>query len=344
MPSRDQWKPSMSSKHVLILFACWLLPGLGCEGPPAAPSAAHAPTNSPSSTSATWAPERIESARLPNAIRLHERVISGGQPAGEAAFEELAALGVKTVISVDGAKPEVELARRHGLRYVHMPHGYGGVPEDRGRELAKAVRDLPGPIYIHCHHGKHRSPAAATVACVGAGLLGEDQALAVLRTAGTGANYRGLFDSAESARRLDAALLDALEVEYPETVDLPPMAESMVAIEHLHDHLRLIEAAGWKTLADHPDLDPPHEALLLREQFTELLRTEETTKQPERFQELLRESEAAAGELETALGGAAGASDVSGESATVAFARVAQNCKACHQEFRDVPLSEKQHK
>src|SRR6185436_14778526 len=132
-----------------------------------------------------WRPEKLEAPGLPNAYRLHERVISGGEPAGEEAFATLQKLGVKTIISVDGAQPQLELAKRFGLRYVHLPHGYDGVPEGRAKELAKAVRDLPGPIYIHCHHGKHRSPAAATVACVAAGLLVPEQSLTVLTTAGT---------------------------------------------------------------------------------------------------------------------------------------------------------------
>ncbi len=86
------------------------------------------------------------------------------------------AMGIKTVISVDGAKPNVELANRFGLRYVHNATWLRWISETRGLELAKAVRDLPGPIYIHCHHGKHRSPAAAAVACLGAGLIQADQA------------------------------------------------------------------------------------------------------------------------------------------------------------------------
>ena len=73
---------------------------------------------------------------------------------------------MQTVISVDGAKPDLEAARKHGLRYVHLPHGYDGVPAPRGDELAIALRTLEGPIYVHCHHGKHRSPAAAGVAWV----------------------------------------------------------------------------------------------------------------------------------------------------------------------------------
>jgi protein tyrosine phosphatase (PTP) superfamily phosphohydrolase (DUF442 family) len=280
---------------------------------------------------------------LPNAFRVHPKVISGGLPEGEVAFKELQTLGVKTIISVDGARPDVELARRHGMRYVHLPHGYDGITGDRAKELAKAVRDLEGPIYIHCHHGKHRSPAATAVACVSAGLLQPTAALAVLTSAGTSPNYRGLYDSVETARRIDDALLDALAVEYRETADVAPLAEAMVSLEHTHDHLKVIAAAGWVPPAAHPDLEPAHEALLLREHFTEMLRTEEVRRQPNRFQELLKESEAASTDLEMSLD----AWKAEGRQAPIprriadAFERVSQHCVACHKQFRDVPLREK---
>jgi len=74
---------------------------------------------------------KLPAKHLPNAYRLHEKVISGGQPEGAEAFAELRALGVKTIVSVDGAKPDVELARTYGLRYVHLPIGYNGVPAER---------------------------------------------------------------------------------------------------------------------------------------------------------------------------------------------------------------------
>ena len=57
-------------------------------------------------------PERLAVKHLPNAIRLHERVISGGLPEGEQAFAELHTLGIKTVISVDGAKPDAAVPGR----------------------------------------------------------------------------------------------------------------------------------------------------------------------------------------------------------------------------------------
>ncbi len=288
-------------------------------------------------------PQKLATSRLPNAIRLHARVISGGQPDGEAAFRELKELGVKTVVSVDGARPDVELARKYGLRYVHLPHGYDGIPQERAQELAKAVRDLEGPIYIHCHHGKHRSPAAATVACVSAGLIEPSAALSVLKTAGTSENYRGLYRSAESARKLDDALLDALQAEFPETAKLPPLAAAMVALEQTHDHLQQISAAGWERPQAHPDLDPPHVALMLREHFTEMLRTDAVKTEPGKFQELMRDSETAAKELEEAL--MARSAGKLGSPAPQAlgksFNRVTKNCTTCHQQFRDVPLGEK---
>ena len=276
--------------------------------------------------------EKIEARHLPNPVRVHEQVISGGLPEGEAAFAELKELGIKTVISVDGAKPDVATAKKYGLRYVHLPHGYDGIPEQRAKELAKAVRDLPRPIYIHCHHGKHRSPAATAVACVGAGLLAHDEAAVVLKVAGTSDAYRGLFRSAGDAKRLDKGLLDALQADFPEVAKLPAMAQAMVEIEHIHDRLKAIEKAGWKTPADQPALVPDHEALLLREQFTELLRTKELAAKPERFRELTQEAESAGLALEEALKGQHNA-----EAASKLFKAVTDNCKACHQAFRDNP-------
>src|SRR4051794_39790224 len=102
---------------------------LGCEPPP--PGDAD--------------PTPVAAAGLHNAFRISGRVYSGSSPDGEGGFAALAALGIKTVLSVDGARPDVEAARRHGLRYVHLPFGYDGIPRDRVVALAKAAATLPGP-------------------------------------------------------------------------------------------------------------------------------------------------------------------------------------------------------
>src|SRR5262245_39148534 len=232
----------MSGSQHLWALSFALVAAAGCQQRAQAPQvpaartstaqAATKPVQPPAPEQSAQQPQQLTAAHLPNPWRIHPQVISGGLPEGDAAFAELAALGVKTVISVDGAKPDVALAKKHGLRYVHLPHGYNGISTERVMELAKAVRDLPGPVYIHCHHGKHRSPAAAAVACVGAGLLESSAAEPFLKAAGTSENYPGLYSSAREARRFEKRLLDELASEFPETAKIPPFAEAMVALEH----------------------------------------------------------------------------------------------------------------
>ena len=288
-------------------------------------------------------PAKLTTEYLANPVQIHEQVISGGLPKGASAFRELVDLGVKTIISVDGAKPDVATAHSFGIRYVHLPHGYNGIPRQRVLELAKAVRDLDGPIYIHCHHGKHRSPAAGSVACVSAGLIPESQAVRILQLAGTDPNYRGLYSSARNAFSLEAALLDELQVDFQETVQVPPLAEAMVQLGQAYDRLEIIAEAGWKISKDHPDLEPAHEALLIREHFTELLRTEDVRKKPAGFQKMLRDSELAAMALEVSLRQSLTTGhgfDIPREIPAAA-SRIAANCRSCHVRFRDVALKPK---
>ena len=101
---------------------------------------------------------------------------SGSVPEGDAGFDALVGLGVKTVISVDGALPDLARAKARGLRYVHLPIGYDGFDDARKAELVRAVRDLPRPIYLHCHHGKHRSAGAAATIAVSLGWMTNAQA------------------------------------------------------------------------------------------------------------------------------------------------------------------------
>jgi hypothetical protein len=249
-------------------------------------------------------------------------------------------LGIKTIISVDGAKPSVELAKKFGMRYVHLPHGYNGIRQERIEELAKAVRDLDGPIFIHCHHGKHRSPSAAAAACVAAGLIEPSEALPILKLAGTNKNYLGLFESVRTAKRLSSEFLDQLRPDFLETTKLPPMAEAMVELEKTHDHLKQFAGQGWHSLPNHPDLSAVHEALLLREHFTEMLRMEYATQQPAGFAALLKESESDALLLEKALSqwNPTASSNLVPDNVAAPFHRINTNCTVCHSQYRDVPI------
>ncbi len=284
-------------------------------------------------------PRRLNSSHLPNPVQVHATVISGGLPEGDAAFGELADRGIKTIISVDGMKPDVETAKKFGLRYVHLPHGYDGVPESRINELAKAIRTLDEPIYIHCHHGKHRSPAAASIACVAAGLVKPENAIEILELAGTNQNYVGLYQAASLTRPIPADQLEAFSVDFVEVAEVPPMAQAMVVLGHTHEHLKLIAESNWRAPEKHPDLDPAHVALLLREHFTELLRTEHVKTEPADFKRLLEESERASRKLETLLSEwhSSTADQPFPPELSIHAKRIADNCIACHERFRDVP-------
>ena len=299
---------------------------------PAADPAPDAQTNRPAP-----AFPALPTDALHNAYQVTDKVLSGAAPEGEASFKALRDLGVKTVISVDGAKPDVETARRYGLRYVHLPIGYDDVTPQEGRAIAKAIDEVEGPIYLHCHHGKHRSAAALATACVMNGRLRPEQAESVLRTFGTGENYKGLWASALGAKPLDPAELAAVKIDYREAAPIPPLAEAMVEIDQTLDRLKLAEKAGWRPPAVHPDVDPPHEALQLTEKLRELGRTDEVRAQPEAYRKLLTDGEVGAKALHESLvaWSAAGRQGAAPAQAAASMKAIGSSCTGCHKAFRD---------
>ncbi len=294
---------------------------------------------SPPTEPAQPAPAKLEKLavqHLPNAIRIHPRVISGGLPEGDAAFAELRDLGVRTVISVDGMAPDVATAKKYGLRYVHLPHGYDGIPPERLAELTAAVETLPAPVYIHCHHGKHRSPAASAAACVGAGLIAPEDSLAVLKLAGTSQHYTGLFHDVAAARRMPT--MKKTSLEFPETSPVPQLVSRMVQLDEWQAALtKALKSPPTKAANKNDRGNPAEVALLLREQFTELLRDEDNKQRPTKYLQLLQESESAAQQLESYL--AREDADVSivahREEASKLLLEVSNRCAACHQAYRD---------
>jgi hypothetical protein len=203
---------------------------------------------------------------------------------------------------VDGARPDAVTAHKYGLRYVHLPFGYDGISRQRVLELAKAVRDLPGPFYIHCHHGKHRGPTAAAAIHL---CLDEkcsvEQAVAEMRRAGTDPHYTGLYAVPETLIRPSLTELDRVEAHFPEAAEVPGLAQVMAEIDARWDNLKRIQAAGWKIPSDHADLDPPHEALQLVEQYQEARRLEQVKKRSEEFKRWLADAEEKASKLERVL-------------------------------------------
>ena len=75
----------------------------------------------------------------------------------------------------------------------------------------------------------------------------------------------------------------------------------MVQVDERWDHLKAVQKAGFKAPPDQPDIDPPHEALQLVEQFRELVRLPEIKERGEGFVAAADAAERDARSLEDAL-------------------------------------------
>ena len=275
---------------------------------------------------------KLDTKHLSNAIQVQPEIISGALPDQEASFAELQALGVKTILSVDGMRPDVPMAKKFGMRYVHLPNGYDGIPPDRVLELAKAIRDLPKPIYVHCHHGKHRSPAAVAAACRTLGLITPEQALNTLKLAGTNPGFRGLFQSVRLSHPTADSILNSMKVDFREISPVPPMAEMMVSIDLAMSELIAAKKENW------PKWDKSAtDALMLKEHMVELGRLEDSQARGKAFQQLLSESVLLSGSLENELRRAYDGQVTadSGTKSSSLLARVEDNCVRCHEQFRN---------
>ncbi|MEM9353858.1 MAG: hypothetical protein AAGA92_12655 [Planctomycetota bacterium] len=266
----------------------------------------------------------VDATHLLHVRRWNSRVLTGGTPAGPMAFDELAALGVRTVVSVDGAVPDVAGARAVGIRYVHLPLGYGAVPSERAGAFAKAVRDLPAPVYFHCHHGRHRAPVAAAIGCVGAGVLEPAEVEGCLQAAGTNPGYRGLYRSAILARRLSDETIDDHKAPLPESAEVRPLAAAMAEIDVYHGRLVAAQEAGWPVGGSDSLAE---DALMLRELATELLRSLPKEQRPAGFSPLLRTLEQEAEHVRAGL--------VVGDSPEAALRNLSAACVSCHDRHRD---------
>lgn len=288
-----------------------------------------APASNVASKRATPA-SGLPSTNLHNLFKVSPQVFSGGSPGGEPAFAELARLGVKTIISVDGSAPNADLARRHGLRYVHLPFGYDGVGSNRVVELTAAARSFPGPFYVHCHHGLHRGPAAVAVVCQTTDLWTPAQGLAWLQQAGTSRDYPGLYRSVAQLHPPDPR--DVADIRsLPEIARTSSLTEAMVALDADLDHLKAFQKAGWDRIPEQPDLTPPHTATLLWEHLRELARIDDTAGRPSSYRRLLAASEGAALLLRQRLEDPA----IAGLERDGALKALSQSCTACHREYRN---------
>ena len=265
-----------------------------------------------------------------NVVTYAPGLYSGSLPEGDAGFETLQGLGIRTIISVDGALPDVAMAKAHGMRYVHLPIGYNGMGEQRTLEIAKAIKDLPGPVFVHCHHGKHRSAGATGAAAVTLGLMTNDQAIARMKVSGTAPNYTGLYECAQVANSANATKLDALPKYFPERSKPSTFVKTMVEVDELNDQLKAIEKAGWTTPKDHADLVPVAVAGTLADHFRFAAESPSSMDKAGEFADWLRADSELITKIEDGLSNGMPAADLSAH-----MKKLQQSCKDCHGKYRD---------
>ena len=282
-------------------------------------------------------PGKMPTKFLPNVIQIHKDVYSGGLPLGESAFDELRSLGIQTIMSVDGVTPDVVSAETHQMRYVHLPHGYDGVPPKRVLEIAKTIRDLPKPIYIHCHHGLHRSPAAASAGCVAAGLIRSEDSLAILQLAGTGKNYVGLYASVQEVEFEPNRNWNEIRFDFPSISPVPPIASAMVSIDQTFQRFESSLASSDNDSASGLS-NSNHDLLMLRELYSELLRDHKAIGDPLFYDKVNNGLKIIDSMIpvDSSIISQATETNALDQSASM-FKLLKQNCIACHQVFRDVP-------
>ncbi len=328
--------------NAIAAVAPMLLLGLVAMSPPSESDCKDGSSTQP--TKARTAPQTVEMPTLAdtkarddrglhNVVAFHETYLSGSVPEGDEGFDTLAVMGVKTIISVDGAVPDVALAKARGIRYIHLPIGYNGFDEKRKLELVRATRDAMnvGPVYIHCHHGRHRSAGAAAAVAASLGWLKPMQAVERMKVSGTAPNYKGLYKCATDATVLEAAAIDAVPADFPEISQPATFVKSMVEIDHINDHLKAIEKAGWTVPKDHPDLVPVAEAGRMADLFRLLLETEKVKSHPADFRDGIALNGAHAQTLEDML-----LADHKDTRKISDQLRLIQNsCRECHATHRD---------
>lgn len=305
----------------LFVLICFSASACLIESVYAQQQTADSPSQAPSKSSAESQPVRpLSLPGLDNVFQLDQQIFSGSGPAGKQSFDSLKKMGIKTIISVDGTEPHLKEAKAAGMKYIHIPIGYDGITRDASLSFLRAAKDLKGPVYIHCHHGRHRGPAAAAMVGMCKGSLTKERALEFMGEAGTGKDYTGLW------RDVRAFQLPPAHTVLPELVEsarVVPMVTAMGKISHDYEELQL-------KLQRYPREQQRARALalLLREAFHETAR-KHAEDYDDTFKQWLKESEKEVQTFEAAL------KEKNQKQMQESMLKLKAQCKQCHKAYRN---------
>src|SRR5882724_5453006 len=111
-------------------------------------------------------PKTFSGIKIKNFGQMDERFYRGAQPK-ESDFNDLAQLGVKTVIDLqeDPENYEKRSVEALGMRYVNIPMSDTKYPDASKIDQFLKLTDDPatGKFYVHCHGGRHRTGVMGAV-------------------------------------------------------------------------------------------------------------------------------------------------------------------------------------
>jgi len=264
---------------------------------------------------------------------LSKNIFTGSEPKNSD-FHFLHQQGIKTIISVDAVRPKVEEAKKHHLTYFHVPIGYTKLSTQQVNMVVKAIISAQKPIYIHCHHGKHRGPTVASMALIVLEDVDRDRAVNEMKKIGTSKNYKGLYETVRQFEIPNSIELENLPFPFS-TAPVESFTEKMGNLDRHWDEIKKISARQWKNNPEHPDIDLAHEALQVAECFSEIIRLKSMKEKPEGFIELLNDAKKLSWVFEDLIRNKAVSKKYDIGKIKKQFDLINTNCKNCHQKYRN---------
>jgi protein tyrosine phosphatase (PTP) superfamily phosphohydrolase (DUF442 family) len=278
----------------------------------------------------------LEFTGLHNVFHLSENIVTGSEPEDEAALALIASWGVKTILSTDGKAPDAETAAKYGLRYVHVPIQYKGITEDEQLRIVKVFRELEGPFFVHCFHGKHRGPAGAALGRLALDGVSREQALAEMRQwCGTSSKYSGLFWTVACAELPDEETTRNYEWNFPAAQPLEGIAGAMVVTARHYENVLFSDDVDYGVDPLHPDIDPLNEAEILLQLYQQMGAMDEVRQASDDYRGWMADGERAALDLVEALRDHRAQVSGARERVEDALTAAKQSCSACHTKYRN---------
>jgi tyrosine-protein phosphatase SIW14 len=135
----------------------------------------------------------ISRIRIDNFGRINAHYYRGAQPE-DRDYEDLAALGIKTIVnltSADAQRDEPARTRQAGMKYFQIPMTMHHAPTSAEvSEFLKIVNDPANqPVFVHCVGGRHRTGVMTAVYRMNQDGWSADQAFREMKQYKFGADF-----------------------------------------------------------------------------------------------------------------------------------------------------------